>query len=419
MWYNTLKSFRKGGTTVDRLLTFTQNYFNNCGIQSIYLTPESNLHFPFDLKLRKQFMEDFDYQSTLQLLLNNATHILLCFTDIYHCSYYLLTLPKKGHYLLVGPFLRSKINQDNVSVLLSDTPLANQPVEQLISYYDKLPTKTDEKNAMTLLITFAHELYPDQTIFLHNTHMPTLSFAKSLDCEYIEDIAPQSRLKDHYTYMDRLTDALKRGDYSDAWIYLNKYQDKNLLMQEDLTPLSSAKKGLYIQNTIYRLACYNCGIELRYLRTISQKFSKEIDQMADPATETELAQRMLYNYCEMVNKCRLSGYSPIIQKAIAYIGKHLSDESLSLSKLAQNLNINNSYLSKLFKAEVNMTVTEYISQIRIERAMEHLKTGNMKIQDIAFAVGYTDIAYFTKCFKKRTGLPPSEFKKNWNLAGLK
>lgn len=145
MWYNTLKSFRKGGTTVDRLLTFTQNYFNNCGIQSIYLTPESNLHFPFDLKLRKQFMEDFDYQSTLQLLLNNATHILLCFTDIYHCSYYLLTLPEKGHYLLVGPFLRSKINQDNVSVLLSDTPLANQPVEQLISYYDKLPTKTDEK----------------------------------------------------------------------------------------------------------------------------------------------------------------------------------------------------------------------------------------------------------------------------------
>lgn len=404
---------------MDRLLTFIQNYFNNCGIQSIHLTPESDLYVPFDLELRKQFMESFDYRAALQLMLNNTSHVLLYFTDIYHCSYYLLTLPEKGHYLLVGPFLHADINCDNVSILLSGTPLATQSAEQLLSYYEKLPSHTEEKSITNLLITLAHELYPDQNVSLYNTHMPAFTFATPADQEYVKDIATQTRLNNHYANMDMLTDAVKQGDYANAWIYMKKHRSSNLLMNEDLTPLMSAKKGLYIMNTIYRLTCYNCGIQPRHLRTISQKFSKEIDQMKDLSTETELETRMLYDYCEMVNKCKLSGYSPIIQKTIAYIRKHLDNENLSLSQLAQSVNVNSSYLSKLFKAEVNMTVTEYISQARIEQAIEYLKSGNMKIQDVALAVGYTDTAYFTKCFKKRTGLPPTEFQKRWNMTGFK
>lgn len=403
---------------MDRLLHFVQNYFNNCGIQSIHLTPKSDLCAPFDLDLRKLFMENFDYRSALQLVLNNATDILLSFTDIYHCSYYLLTLPGKDHYLLVGPVLLVDVNKDNISGLLSETPIASQSPEQLLAYYEKLPSRKEANTITTMLITLAHELYPDNPVSLHNTHLSAFTFANPIDREKVEDSVTQIQLKKHYESQDALTDAIKRGDYADALIHLNRQNGKGLLMSHNLTPLMTAKKGLYMQNTMFRLTAHSCGIEPKYLRMISQKYSKEIDEMEDPALETELQQRMLYAYCEMVSKCKMSGYSPIIQKTMAYISRHLSDEDLSLSLLAENVNTNSSYLSKLFKAEVNMTLTEYISRARIEQAMEYIKSGNMKIQEVALAVGYTDTAYFTKCFRKRTGLSPTEFQKTWNSTGM-
>lgn len=404
---------------MDHLLSFVQNYFNNCGIQSIHLTPESDLCAPFDLDLRKLFMENFDYRSALQLVLNNATDILLSFTDIYHCSYYLLTLPEKGHYLLVGPVLLVDVNKDNIRPLLTGTPIASQAPEQLLAYYRKLPSPKEAKTVPTLLITLAHELYPDKTVSMHNTHMSAFTFAIPVDRDKVEDSVTQIQLEHYYNHMDLLTDAIKRGDYADALIQMNKQRSINLLMSHNLTPLMTAKKGLYIQNTIFRMTAHSCGIEPKYLRMISQKFSKEIDEMADPSQEPELQKRMLYAYCEMVSKCNMSGYSPVIQKTIAYISRHLADEGLSLAQLSESVNTNSSYLSKLFKAEVSMTLTEYISRARIEQAMEYLKSGNMKIQDVALAVGYTDTAYFTRCFRKRTGLSPTEFQKTWNLTGLK
>lgn len=404
---------------MDRLLHFVQNYFNNCGIQSIHVTPKSDLCIPFDLNLRKLFMEDFDYRSAMQLLLHNATHILLSFSDVYHCNYYLLTLPENGHYLLVGPILLTDVNKDNVSTLLSQTPIGSQPADQLAAYYEKLPLYKDPTTITTLLITFAHELYPEKNISLQNAHMSAFTFATPNEWNEAEDIITQSRLKSHYAYIDLLTDAIKHGDYAEALIQQNKERGPSLLMSHNLTPLQAAKKGLYIENTMYRLTAHNCGIEPKYLRAVSQKFSRAIDELSDLTMDKELRRRMLYAYCEMVRNCKLNCYSPIIQKVMTYIGKHLDDENLSLAQLAQNVNTNSSYLSKLFKTEVNMTLTEYISQARIEKAMEYIKSGNMKIQDIALAVGYTDTAYFTKCFKKRTGLSPTEFQKTWNLTGLK
>lgn len=401
------------------LLKFVQNYFNNCGIQSIYLTPKCDLHISFDLDLRNMLTGSFDYKSALQLLLNNASHILLSFSDIYHCTYYLLTLPENGHYLLVGPVLLVDVNKNNISALLADTPIATQTPEQLIAYYKRLPSSTESKTITTLLITLAHELYPKENISLHNTNMPTFTFSFPTDREDLENTVTEQQLKQHYSNLDLLTDAIKRGDYADALIQKNKQRGSNLLMSYNLTTLMAAKKGLYMENTMYRLTAHSCGIEPKYLRAVSQKFSKEIDALTDPSLESELMQRMLYAYCEMVRKCKMSGYSPIIQKTIAYITRHLADENLSLTQLSQNVNTNSSYLSKLFKAEVNMTLTEYISQARIEKAMEYIKSGKMKIQDVALAVGYTDTAYFTRCFRKRTGLSPTEFQKTWNMTGLK
>lgn len=73
--------------------------------------------------------------------------------------------------------------------------------------------------------------------------------------------------------------------------------------------------------------------------------------------------------------------------------------------------MNPSYLSRKFKEETGFTLTDFINKKRIDEAKIFLNKGDISITDIAFMVGFNDINYFSKVFKKWTTLTPTEFKK--------
>ncbi len=62
-----------------------------------------------------------------------------------------------------------------------------------------------------------------------------------------------------------------------------------------------------------------------------------------------------------------------------------------------------------------MNITEFINQKRIEEAKLYLKRGNFSITDIAFMVGFNDLNYFSKVFKKLTSVTPSQYAKRRNM----
>jgi two-component system, response regulator YesN len=100
--------------------------------------------------------------------------------------------------------------------------------------------------------------------------------------------------------------------------------------------------------------------------------------------------------------------SESIDKIQQYIKEHLS-EDLSLVRLAELSFFNPSYLSRLFKQATGQNLTDYISGLRIERAKEMLAEHG-KISDISTALGYESQHYFSRFFKKYTGLTPQEFR---------
>ena len=62
------------------------------------------------------------------------------------------------------------------------------------------------------------------------------------------------------------------------------------------------------------------------------------------------------------------------------------------------------------KAKVGMTPVEFLKHIRIQKAEELIVRSSESFSQIAYAVGFTDPKYFTKCFKKATGMTPSEYR---------
>lgn len=106
-----------------------------------------------------------------------------------------------------------------------------------------------------------------------------------------------------------------------------------------------------------------------------------------------------------------------ITKAIQYI-KHNYPRNISLQQVADHVNLSSGYLSNLFKKELQVTFVEYLNLYRIERAKELLAHTTMKSYDIAVQVGFSpEYTYFSKVFKKVTGLNPNEYRKQWVSGG--
>ncbi|GAA3406947.1 cache domain-containing protein [Paenibacillus hodogayensis] len=106
------------------------------------------------------------------------------------------------------------------------------------------------------------------------------------------------------------------------------------------------------------------------------------------------------------------GKNDNIGKILQYIEENYRDSGLSLDRLAEEFDLHPTYISKLFKEQVEDNFIDYLIKIRIEAAKELLKDKTIKINDISDSIGYTYSRSFTRTFKKYTGLTPTEYRDN-------
>ena len=104
-----------------------------------------------------------------------------------------------------------------------------------------------------------------------------------------------------------------------------------------------------------------------------------------------------------------------MEKAIEFIRQNYRTD-LSLQQTADYLNISKSYLGKLFKNKTNYTFLDFLTLYRIKASVDLLEKSDLKIYEIAEAVGYADTKYFSRVFTKIVGVRPTEFKNDYQLA---
>jgi len=106
---------------------------------------------------------------------------------------------------------------------------------------------------------------------------------------------------------------------------------------------------------------------------------------------------------------------PTIHLIKDFISKNYQWESLSVKEISDHVHMTASYICTLFKHETGLTLNQYITSYRIEKAKSLLADSNNKITEISSRVGYADGNYFGKCFKKQVGLSPSEYREQMLL----
>ena len=397
---------------MDTCLSFLQQFFKKCNLQMLLLDPSAPLPFEMDLELRLHLGQKDAYthfQAALSRLLKPCT--IFKFTDQYLCNYLFLLADIDGKPTLIsiGPYLPEIPDTKTVDLL---TERFSLPEMLLQRYYVSLPVLPDSSPIFPALDTYCEHLWADSQISLVNLNLELSGTDlphKAVDALDVETFKAYTRnIELVYAYETELMDVVRRGLTHKAEL-IRPSRFISFIEKRSPDPVRNLKNYCIIMHTLLRKAAQDGGVHPVHLDSTGTSFAKRIEDIHSLLSGQSLMDDMFITYCRLVEKFSTQNLSPLIRRTVIYIESNLGG-NLSVAALADILNVNASYLSTQFKKELNTTLSEFIGEKRITKAVGLLSTSDLQIQVVAQRCGIPDVNYFCKKFKKATGQTPREFR---------
>lgn len=136
---------------------------------------------------------------------------------------------------------------------------------------------------------------------------------------------------------------------------------------------------------------------------------RQLLDLADIGMARAWFHRLIDAYCERMAKWRAEAYRNEIQLLLDYVVAHYTEE-ITMKSAARMVNMSEGYLGQLFKKQTGKSLSEYVTELRIEKAAELLRTTDLPAYAIAEQVGYDNFNYFGRLFKKVTGVNPTVYR---------
>ena len=125
-----------------------------------------------------------------------------------------------------------------------------------------------------------------------------------------------------------------------------------------------------------------------------------------------LLENVSFQIRDLIHKERKDNTKLLIDRAKTYIQHNFSNCDCTIESVCNYLNISSCYFSTVFKKDTGITLINYLSDIRMEKAKELLSLGKYKVYEVSKLVAYRSEKYFFRIFKQYTGLSPTEFYRN-------
>lgn len=173
----------------------------------------------------------------------------------------------------------------------------------------------------------------------------------------------------------------------------------------------------YINSSLLDLVVRTCN---RYSIAYEDIFSTSylpIEILSTKETVEEMSGWFIEIFTKIINinfnNSFKNKYSKKVADSIDYINKNLFNQSLSLTDIAENINVHKVYLCRIFKEETGENVTQYILKARIEKSKEIILSTNYKLYEISDKLGFNTPQQFSILFKKVTGITPNQFRDSY------
>ncbi|WP_404331696.1 helix-turn-helix domain-containing protein [Mesobacillus maritimus] len=368
--------------------------------------------------LKPYFSDPIDL---LDLYENHSEHTVVFHTSSLRTNYISSEVNDEERNILgtivTGPYLLEEPGSFFIQDVLFENNLPISLKHILTEYFSSLPIISPYKGKMIAEFlayhtTKMHLWTLDDSQIEHKTYPAKAE--NNVPSHQLKENTKQSldTIEKRYEIQNELMYAVEKGDREIAekiiredFALLEKLPDR---IPND--PLRSRKNMSFAFNTTLRIAAEKGGLHPVYIDSISEKFAIKIEKTSTLNQISGIETQMVNEYCEAVNKLSLKQYNYKIRKAIEYIRTNIS-EDLSLNTISAAIDSSPHELSRQFKKQTNKSLTDYINEQRILEAIYLIDNHHLSITDISLMVGFNDVNYFTKVFKKLKGMTPSHYRK--------
>ena len=148
--------------------------------------------------------------------------------------------------------------------------------------------------------------------------------------------------------------------------------------------------------------------------TLAKNISKNKDLILSHELETEAILKILISRFMKDSTFKTKSMDKRVLKSLKYIYQNLH-KPISVDNLSEMCFLSNDHFIRLFKKEMNITPIKFINQKKIEQAQLSFLINDALIKDVAFSLGFDNISYFNKMFKKYSGETPMDYKKQFSV----
>ncbi|OCA88369.1 AraC family transcriptional regulator [Bacillus sp. FJAT-27225] len=219
-----------------------------------------------------------------------------------------------------------------------------------------------------------------------------------------------------YALEQQLMDCIGRGAEEDAKAVLDQINASERAKLAD-DPVRSLKNSLICSCTLFTRSIIKAGVLPEDAFNLSDVYIRQIEKLSSPADISALEYEMVSSFIDTLKSANRPYYNNIINKAITYINQEIFQD-LSLETIAGHVGVTPSYLSKVFKESVGVTISEFINRRRVEESKYFLLHSKLSLSDIAHLFGYCNQSYYTLLFKKYIGVTPKHFRNIQASEGL-
>lgn len=350
--------------------------------------------------------------NTIQrVLLDLQPERVYILSGILDLSYAVVRLKKDPRLLCIGPCMTSAFSESKIRNYLRPFRLSGSSVQRIIAYCGWQPMLSSEK-LYTLSILLCRRVLGLSEPIAHQQidyNWNPAGHSAFLQKESDAGASQIHQVEQRYEASAALTEAVKQGNLSLAYSFIQRFQPGATDLIRSHNPLRNAQNLCIVLNTQLRHALEDCKIHPYLLDKVSGEIAIQIETLKTTEEAGRFSSEIIRRYCTLALEKNYIHLNRLAREAVVYIKTHLS-ENVTVKDTAAALLVSPNYLSSVFRQELGMTFIDFLNRERITQAAALLRRTNMQIQHIASAVGYNNTSYFTRQFVRVFSDTPSQYR---------
>ena len=337
-------------------------------------------------------------------------YIFFCRAGLSNIAFPLIKEGKADGFYIAGPFIMKKLRSSSITNFVKMNSINDDELSDILDFAGTIPVFTAEEVS-------------DLAILFYNSVVPVLkspadyqnakkSFGEQVTLGNMIRQSKKDRLSSAFPgdLTDELINSIIAGRTARADSIASRILERlYVICVGDLDEIKTMT--LWITATVIKNFSGEERSSFGEFSEMDMDIINKINEAYDQDELSETFRSLIKRVSTDLVSSVYPGTSPLIARSLRYIKSNYA-RKIRLSDIASELHVNPSYFSALFSQEMGKTFTDYILELRIEKAKDLLGNTNLDILDISASAGFENQSYFTKIFRKRTGVTPRKFRQD-------